>query len=94
MDKKLDVGSSTVKDSDDFGSGARIKKFGPCNVRAELEGLWDHAPKEVVGQDLGRLLTNNYCKEDTGKAKTDDIVDDIINGSPPFANVSTPRRIL
>ena len=70
------------------------RTFGPCNVRAELEGLWDHAPKEVVGQDLGRLLTNNYCKEDTGKAKTDDIVDDIINGSPPFANVSTPRRIL
>ncbi len=71
-----------------------VHKFGPCNTIASLDGLWDHAPEAVVGQGLGRLLTNNYCKEDSGKAKTSDMVDDIINSGPPFANVSKPNRVL
>lgn len=82
------------KNDDDADDKNIIKKFGPCNVRASLPSLWDHAPKEVVGQDLGRLLTNDYCKEDKGKASTADMVDAIINGSPPFANVSKPNRVL
>ena len=81
-----------VKDSDDSGSGARIKKFGPDNVRAELEGLWDHAPKEVVGLPLDRLLTNCYSKE--GGDKKPSLIDEIINGGPPFSNVSVPKVIL
>ena len=92
----MDKPSERKKDSKDWGDTdtGTERKFGPCNVRAELEGLWDHAPKEVVGQDLGRLLTNNYCKEDKGKASTGDMIDEIINSSPPFANVSTPKVIL
>lgn len=75
----------------DVGS---IRRFGPENVRAELDGLWDHAPEEVVGQGLGRLLTNDYCKEDKGKASTGDLIDEIINGGPPFANISKPKQVL
>lgn len=75
-------------------SDDKIKTFGPGNVRATLCGIWDHAPKEVVGQDLGRLLTNNYCKENTGSPSTGDLVDDIINSGPPFSDVSKPKRIL
>ena len=92
----MDKPSERKADSKKFGDtdAGTIRKFGPCNVRAELEGLWDHAPKEVVGQGLGRLLTNNYCKEDNGKASTDDMIDAIVNGSPPFANVSKPNRVL
>jgi hypothetical protein len=92
----MDKPSERKKDSKAWGDtdAGTIRTFGPENKRAELEGLWDHAPKEVVGQDLGRLLTNNYCKEDTGKASTGDLIDEIINGGPPFANVSKPNRIL
>lgn len=92
----MDKPSERKADSKKFGDtdAGTERKFGPCNVRAELEGLWDHAPKEVVGQGLGRLLTNNYCKEDNGKASTDDMIDAIVNGSPPFANVSKPNRVL
>lgn len=92
----MDKPSERKKDSKEWGDtdAGTERKFGECNVRAELEGIWDHAPKEVVGQGLGRLLTNNYCKEDDGKASTGDMVDDIITSGPPYANVSTPRRIL
>ena len=92
----MDKPSERKKDSKAFGDtdAGTIRTFGPENKRAELEGLWDHAPKEVVGKDIGRLLTNNYCKEDSGKASTDDMVDEIINGGPPFSNVSHPKRIL
>lgn len=91
----MDKASERKKDSKAEGdTDVGIHKYGPCNTRAQLEGLWDHAPKEVVGQDLGRLLTNNYCKEDKGKASTGDMIDEIINSSPPFANVSTPKVIL
>jgi hypothetical protein len=92
----MDKASERKKDSKAWGDtdAGTVRTFGPGNKRAELDGLYDHAPKEVVGQNIGRLLTNNYCKEDSGKAKTDDLVDAIINGSPPFANVSKPNRIL
>ena len=92
----MDKPSERKKDSKSWGDtdAGTERTFGKCNTRAELEGLWDHAPKEVVGQGLGRLLTNNYCKEDDGKSSTEDMIDDIINSGPPFANVSTPKRIL
>jgi hypothetical protein len=92
----MDKPSERKKDSKSFGDtdAGTERTFGKCNVRAELDGLWDHAPKEVVGQGLGWLLTNNYCKEDDGKASTEDMVDDIINSGPPFANVSKPNRVL
>lgn len=92
----MDKPSERKKDSKAFGDtdAGTERTFGECNVRAELECIWDHAPEAVVGQGLGRLLTNNYCKEDKGKASTGDMVDEIINGGPPFANVSKPKRIL
>jgi hypothetical protein len=92
----MDKPSERKKDSKDWGDtdvGAE-RKFGPCNTRATLGGLWDHAPKSVVGKELGRLITNNYCKEDDGKASTGDMIDDIINSGPPFANISKPDRVL
>jgi hypothetical protein len=92
MDKASERKKDSKSDSDtDAGT---VRTFGPCNKRAELEGMWDHAPESVVGQGLGRLLTNNYCKEDSGKASTGDMIDKIVDGSPPFANISVPRRIL
>jgi len=92
----MDKPSERKKDHKEFGDtdAGTERKFGPDNVRAELEGIWDHAPKEVVGQGLGRLLTNNYCKQNDGKTSNEDMIDEIINSGPPFANVSTPRRIL
>jgi hypothetical protein len=92
----MDKASERKKDSKAWGDTdvGTERTFGKCNVRAELEGLWDHAPKEVVGQGLGRLLTNDYCKQDDGKASTEDMVDAIVNGSPPYANVSKPKVIL
>jgi hypothetical protein len=92
----MDKASERKKDSKDFGDtdSGTVRTFGPQNKRAELEGLWDHAPESVVGQGLGRLLTNDYCKEDKGKASTGDMIDAIVDGSPPYANVSTPKRIL
>jgi hypothetical protein len=91
----MDKASERKKDSKAWGdTDVGVHKYGPCNVREQLDGLWDHPGKEVVGQGLGRLLTNNYCKEDNGKASTGDMVDDIINSGPPFANVSKPLRVL
>jgi hypothetical protein len=92
----MDKASERKKDSKSEGDtdAGTERTFGKCNVRAELEGLWDHAPEKVVGQGLGRLLTNNYCKDDKGKASTGDMIDAIVDGSPPYANVSTPKRIL
>ena len=81
-----------VKDADDRGDGARVKTFGPGNKRAELEGLWDMAPKEVVGLPIDRVMTNCYCKE-SGDKKVD-IVDEMITHGPPFMNSSTSKRIL
>jgi hypothetical protein len=91
----MDKASERKKDSKAWGDTdvGTTREFGPCNTRAELDGIWDHAPKAVVGQDLGRLMTNNYCKEDSGKATTGDLIDDIINSGPPFANVSKPKQI-
>lgn len=90
----MDKASERKKDSKSCGdTDIGVKTIAPGNVRAQLEGIWDHAPKEVVGQGLGRLLTNDYCKTDKGKASTGDMVDDIINGGPPFANVSKPLRV-
>jgi hypothetical protein len=92
----MDKPSERKKDSKTWGDtdAGTVRTFGPENKRAELEGLWDHAPEEVVGQGLGRLLTNDYCKEDKGKASTGDLIDEIVNGGPPFANVSKSNRIL
>jgi hypothetical protein len=91
----MDKASERKKDSKSFGDtdSGTIRTFGPDNKRAELEGLWDHAPEAVVGQGLGRLLSNDYCKEDKGKASVGDMIDKIVDGSPPYANVSTPKRI-
>jgi hypothetical protein len=90
----MDKPSERKKDHKEWGDtdAGTIRTFGPGNKRAELEGLWDHAPEEVVGLPLSRLLTNNYCKE-SGKEKPD-LMDEIINGGPPFANVSKPKAVL
>jgi hypothetical protein len=90
----MDKPSERKKDAKAWGDTdvGDIRKFGPDNVRAQLAGLWDHAPKEVVGLPLDRLITNCYCKE-TGDKKPD-LIDEIINGGPPFANVSKPKQIL
>lgn len=92
----MDKPSERKKDSKEWGDTDvnTVREFGKCDTRAELGGLWDHAPEAVVGQGLGRLITNNYCKEDKGKASTGDLIDEIINGGPPFANVSKPNRVL
>lgn len=70
-----------------------IHKFGPCNVRASLPTFWDHAPKEVVGLGLERLLTNEYCKEPDKDSK-EELIEDVISSGPPFSNVSKPKQIL
>lgn len=91
----MDKASERKKDAKSCGdTDLGVHKFGPGNTIERLESIYDHAGKEVVGQDLGRLITNNYCKEDKGKASTGDMVDDIINSGPPFANVSKPLRVL
>jgi hypothetical protein len=92
----MDKPSERKKDSKAWGDTDvdTIRDFKAGGKRAELGGLWDHAPEEVVGQGLGRLLTTDYCKEDKGKASTGDLIDKIINDGPPFANVSKPLRIL
>lgn len=92
----MDKASERKKDNKAWGDTDvnTIRDFGAGGKRAELGGLWDHAPKEVVGQDLGRLMTTNYCKEDNGKSSTGDLIDDIINSGPPFCNVSKPNRVL
>jgi hypothetical protein len=90
----MDKPSERKKDHKDYGDTDTdtVRTFGPCNKRAELGSFWDHAPESVVGLPLSRLLTNNYCKE--GGKKEPDLVDEVINGGPPFANVSKPKAIL
>jgi hypothetical protein len=79
------------KSCDDTDIG--LRKFGPDNVRASLPTLWDHAPKEVVGLGLDRLLTNDYCKSGD-KDSSLELAEEMISSGPPFSNVSAPKRIL
>ena len=54
----MDKPSERKADSKKFGDtdAGTERNFGKCNVRAELEGLWDHAPEAVVGQGLGQAF--------------------------------------
>lgn len=90
----MDKASERKKDSKDWGDDdvGTERKFGLGNVRAELDGLWDPAPKEVVGLPLERLLTNDYCKSGDKDSKLE-LIEEMVSSGPPFANVSKPKRI-
>lgn len=89
----MDKAAERKKDSKSCGdTDIGTHTYGKGNVRAQLPTFWDHAPEEVVGLPLSRLLTNNYCKEQTKDEKTD-LIDEIINSGPPLSNVSEPKRV-
>jgi hypothetical protein len=89
----MDKAAERKKDSKSCGdTDIGIHKYGPGNVRAQLPSMWDHAPKEVVGLPLDRLLTNCYSKDCSDKKA--DLMEEVINGGPPFSNVSHPKVIL
>ena len=91
----MDKPSERKKDSKEWGDTdvGSIRRFSSGNVRAELDGLWDHAPKEVVGLGLDRLLTNDYCKSGDKDSPTE-LAEEILSSGPPFSNVSKPNRVL
>jgi len=89
----MDKASERKKDYKKSGdTDIGVHKYGECNVRAQLPTIWDHAPKEVVGLPLDRLLTNDYCKSGDKDSKRD-LIDEIIDSGPPISNVSEPKRV-
>ena len=90
----MDKAAERKKDHKKLGdTDIGTHKYGPCNVRAQLPTIWDHAPKEVVGLPLDRLLTNDYSKEEKRSPKRD-LIDEIMDSGPPISNVSEPKRVL
>ncbi len=90
----MDKASERKKDAKACGdTDIGIHKYGPGNVRAQLPSMWDHAPKEVVGLGLDRLLTNDYCKSGDKDSATE-LAEEILSSGPPFSNVSKPNRVL
>jgi hypothetical protein len=89
----MDKLSERKKDSKSCGdTDIGVQDYGAGGKRAQLPGLWDHAPKEVVGLGLDRLLTNEYCKSDDKDSPTE-LAEEIISSGPPFSNVSKPKQI-
>jgi len=69
--------------------------------RAQLEGLWNAAPSEVVGGTVnGRLGANCYHKDEILKERgvkkpglLEELLDEHDTRGPPFLNTSKPRRV-
>lgn len=91
----MDKPSERKKDNKEWGDTDvnTIRDFGAGGKRAELGGLWDHAPEEVVGQSLDRLMSTDYCKEKDKDTPLEQI-EEMVSKGPPFCNVSKPNRIL
>lgn len=93
----MDKPSERKKDSKDWGDTDvdTMRDFKAGGKRAELGGLWDYAPKEVVGQGLDRLVTTNFCKEAKGgEPSADELADKLLNSGTPIVNASKVQRIL
>lgn len=89
MDKK----SEQKKDHKECGdTDIGVHDYHAGGKRAQLDGLWSIAPKEVVGLGPERLVTDCY-KKDTKEDKPS-ILDMIVTSGPPLLNTSQPKRIL
>ena len=89
MDKK----SEQKKDHKECGdTDVGVHDYHAGGKRAQLDGLWSIAPKEVVGLGPERLLTNCYSKE--CESEKPSLLDAVIEHGPPLLNTSQPKRIL
>ena len=94
----MDKPSEQRKQSKDWGdTDIGVHNYHPVSnagKREQLNGLWDIASEEVVGQPKSRLMTNWYKKPSPDcPTPKPDLLDEVIEHGPPVLDTSKPRRV-
>jgi len=94
MDKRSEQSKdSKPRDGSDTDIGKH--KYGLCNEREQLDGLW-RVPTITGGSYTQRIVNNDYCKvshEKESKSGKDSILEGLLNNGEPMENRSRPRAV-